>query len=127
MDGRSLAPFLNYGTSDEWRDFSVSELDFGNPVEPTVWQRELGLPSDHCNLTILRDATHTLVQFAGDLPTILFDHTAEGEARDVAGDANQASVRLALTEKLLKHRMIHAESQFSRTMITSEGAVRGNH
>ena len=127
MDGRSLAPFLNYGTSDDWRDFSVSELDFGNPVEPTVWQRELGLPSDQCNLTILRDAKHTLVQFAGDLPTILFDHTAEGEARDVAGDANQASVRLALTEKLLKHRMIHAENQFSRTMITSEGAVRGNH
>ena len=105
----------------------VSELDFGNPVEPTIWQRELGLPSNRCNLTILRDATHTLVQFAGDLPTILFDHTADGEARDVAGDADQASARLALTEKLLKHRMIHAENQFSQTMITTDGAVRGNH
>tara|TARA_B100001939_G_scaffold67337_1_gene56118 strand:+ start:1131 stop:2675 length:1545 start_codon:yes stop_codon:yes gene_type:complete len=127
VDGRSLAPFLTGGTADGWRDYSVSELDFGNPVEPTIWQRELGLPSNQCNLTILRDATHTLVQFAGDLPAILFDHTADGEARDVAGDADQASARLALTEKLLKHRMIHAENQFSQTMITTDGAVRGNH
>jgi len=127
MNGRSLAPFLNGGTADDWRDYSVSELDFGNPVEPTVWQRELGLSSDQCNLTILRDATHTLIQFGGDLPAILFDHTAEGEGRNVAGNADQASARLALTEKLLKHRMIHADSQFSRTMITANGAVRGNH
>ena len=78
-------------------------------------------------MTILRDATHTLVQFAGDLPAILFDHTADGEARDVAGDADQAFAKPALTEKLSKHRMIHAENQFSQTMITTDGAVRGNH
>ena len=36
-------------------------------------------------------------------------------------------VRLALTEAMPAHRMTHAEGQFSRTMITSEGVVRGAH
>jgi len=127
MDGRSLVPFLGGKTPADWRDYSVSELDFGDPVSPTPWQAALGLPSERCNLTILRDRTHTLVQFAEGFPPILHDHTGDGAIRNVADDPAAAGIRLALTEKLLKHRMTHAEGQFGRTMITPNGAVRGNH
>ena len=100
---------------DDWRRFTVSELDFGDPVNPTIWQTALALRSDQCNLSILRDDRHTLIQFGGDLPSILFDHHQDGENRNIAGDSVAMPVRLALTEAMLAHRMTHAEGQFSRT------------
>lgn len=127
MDGRSLAPLIDGQKPDDWRRFTVSELDFGDPVKPTVWQTALGLRSDQCNLSILRDDRHTLIQFGGDLPPIMFDHHQDGENRDIAGDSAAMPIRLALTEAMLAHRMTHAEGQFSRTMITSSGVVRGAH
>ena len=127
MDGRSLAPLIDGQKPDDWRRFTVSELDFGDPVNPTIWQTALALRSDQCNLSILRDDRHTLIQFGGDLPSILFDHHQDGENRNIAGDSVAMPVRLALTEAMLAHRMTHAEGQFSRTMITSEGVVRGAH
>ena len=127
MDGRSLMPLIDGQRPDDWRRFTVSELDFGDPVEPTRWQTELGLSSDQCTLSVLRDDRHTLVQFAGGLPPLLFDHHGEGENRDISGDSAAQSVRLALTEAMLTHRMTHAEGQFSRTKVTSGGVVRGLH
>jgi len=127
MDGRSLMPLIDGQRPDDWRRFTISELDFGDPVEPTRWQTELGLSSDQCTLSVLRDDRHTLVQFAGGLPPLLFDHHGEGENRDISGDSAAQSVRLALTEAMLTHRMTHAEGQFSRTKVTSGGVVRGLH
>ena len=127
MNGRSLAPLIDGQKPDDWRRFTVSELDFGDPVNPTIWQTALALRSDQCNLSILRDDQHTLIQFGGDLPPVLFDHYQDGENRNIAGDSAAMPIRLALTEAMLAHRMTHAESQFSRTMITPEGVVRGAH
>ena len=127
MNGRSLAPLIDGQKPDDWRRFTVSELDFGDPVNPTIWQTALALRSDQCNLSIFRDDRHTLIQFGGDLPPILFDHHQDGENRNIASDSVAMPVRLALTEAMLAHRMTHAEGQFSRTMITSEGVVRGAH
>ena len=127
MDGRSLMTLMDAQLPDDWRRFTISELDFGDPVTPTPWQTVLGLTSDQCNLSVLRDERHTLVQFGGGLPPILFDHHGDGETRNIADDPSALPTRLALTEAMLAHRMTHADGQFARTMITAEGAVRGTH
>ncbi|XDZ66063.1 sulfatase-like hydrolase/transferase [Alphaproteobacteria bacterium LSUCC0684] len=125
MDGVPLSPLLKGEPGADWRKYSVSELDFGDPVSPTVWQRELNLSSEECGLAIIRSDRHTLVQFTADLPPLLFDHNAGGEVENLAHDSAFSDIRLELTEALLRHRMRHAEGQFSRVMITSNGAVRG--
>jgi hypothetical protein len=96
-------------------------------VTPTAAQTELGLSSQECGVAILRTESHSLIHFNGGLPPILFDHEGDGEARNIAGDSGADAIRLRLLERLLTHRMRHAEGRFSRTMITPEGAVRGDH
>ncbi len=125
MDGRSLLPILAGTQPDDWRRYSVSELDFGDPVNPTIWQRELGLSSAECNLTILRTDTHNLIHFGGELPQILFDHKANAEGIDISDAPGSDALRLGHSEMLLSHKMIHSRGLFSQTMITESGAVRG--
>ena len=125
VDGVSLIPMTQGKVPDRWRDHSMSELDFGDPVAPTSIQRRLGLSSDRCGVAILRNAAHSLVHFSGGLPPILFDRQGDGESRDIANDSGADATRMAMLEQLLTHRMVHAEGRFARTMITSKGAVRG--
>jgi arylsulfatase A-like enzyme len=121
MDGRSLRPCLSGETPPDWRRYSFSELDFGDPVTPTLAQEALGLPAEAANLAILRGPTHTLVHFNGGLPPLLFDHRAAGEMRDVAGDPAAAPVLLEMSRAMLDHRMRHANGRFARTMVTPAG------
>jgi arylsulfatase A-like enzyme len=124
MDGVSLLPLLEGEIPVDWRGYSYSELDFGNPVKPTLWQEALGLDSDRANLAVYRNERHTLVHFNGDLPQILFDRQEEGEAFDVAADPCSQPILLEMSRAMLDHRMTHAEGRFAKTMITSEGVVR---
>ena len=124
MDGRSLRPFLQGQPPADWRDHSYSELDFGDPLAPTVWQTRLGLSSDQANLAILRGPRFTLVHFNGGLPPLLFDREGAGEAANLAEDPAHAPVLLDMTRRLLNHRMTHAEGLFARTMITADGPQR---
>ncbi len=125
MDGRPLTPFLLGEDPADWRQFTISELDFGNPVTPTVWQERLGLTSRQCNLAVLRAGHERLVHFGGGLPQLLFDQ-ADGGAVMRAESEAFSQRRQALTAAMLSHRMTHAEGQFARTMITQEGAIRGD-
>lgn len=124
MDGQSLRPFLMGEYPADWRDHSYSELDFGDPLEPTLWQQRMGLDADQANLSILRGPRYTLVHFNGGLPQILFDHDTDGEARDIANDPPALPVLLEMSRRLIDHRMTHAEGRFARTMITPRGAIR---
>ncbi|MDW4548651.1 sulfatase-like hydrolase/transferase [Defluviimonas sp. D31] len=123
MNGRSLMPFLRGEAPAGWRRFTWSELDFGNPVEPTPAQTTLGLDPETTNLAVLRGKDHTLVHFNGGLPPLLFDHRADGERRDLAGDPAMRETLLSLYREMTDHRMRHAASRFTRTMITADGAV----
>jgi len=121
MDGRSLLPLLDGATPADWRGQTMSELDFGDPLKPTLWQQRLGLSADRCNLAILRTATHTLVHFNGGLPPLLVDRREGPMARDLAGDPVQAETLYRLTAALLDHRMTHADGTFARSMATPAG------
>lgn len=125
MDGHSLVPFLTDPTPPaNWREATFSELDFGNPLQPTHWQTALALPLDQANLAILRDSHHTLVQFATHhIPPLLFARGDEG--RNLAQDPAHQGTLLEMTQTMLRHRMRHPNGQFNRILNGQGGAIRG--
>lgn len=123
MNGRSLMPLLRGDVPGDWRRFTFSELDFGDPVTPTLPQKQLGLTPETTNLAVLRGARHTLVHFNGGLPPLLFDHEGEGEMRDISGDPAAQGWLVEMYRAMADHRMTHAASRFTRTMVTQDGAV----
>ena len=124
MNGRSLLDFLRGSQPAGWRGHSYSELDFGDPETPTHWQTELGLELREASLCILREPERTLVHFNGGLPPLLFDTSGDdGEMRNLAADSGQQSELLRLTQKLLNHRMRHADHTLSDMKVTDKGTV----
>ncbi|MGI9389135.1 MAG: sulfatase-like hydrolase/transferase [Boseongicola sp.] len=125
MDGFMLRPFVEGIEPETWREFSVSELDFGDPIEPTHWQRRLGVSLDEANVSVLRSDKHRYVQFAADLPSVLFDMEAAGEAENIADRPGVMPILLDLSRQMLCHRMRNTDGTFSRTMVTSTGVKVG--
>lgn len=123
MDGRALSGFLTGAPPEDWRDYSYSELDFGLPGGRTVYQKALGTTASEANLSILRGPRYTLVEFACDLPPLLFDHQGDGEARNVATDPDHQGALYAMTRRMLRHRMRAAGQALALTAITANGPV----
>jgi len=121
MDGRSLMPLLCGQTPEDWRSYTFSELDFSEPEDPTLWQQELGTGNSDSCLSILRDARFTLVEFAADLPSILFDHMAKGEMENVADNPDYAADLARLRRRMLQHRMRNMDHTLSLHSITGDG------
>lgn len=124
MDGTPLTAFLK-GEDPDWSDYTFSELEFGNPVTPTLWQTMLDLGPSSANLNILRGPRYTLVHFNGGLPALLFDHQGDGDLRNVADDPKMTPVVLKMTQQILSHRMKNADQTLATTLITPNGPVRG--
>ncbi len=121
MDGHSLRPFLDGYGPDDWRDYTFSELDYGDPITLGFLQTHLHLSAEQANLAILRGETHSLVHFNGGLPSVLFDHTDAGETRDISDQPGSARIILEMSQAMLDHRMSHPQGRFNHTLITSEG------
>lgn len=124
MDGRSLLPFISGETPEGWRSYSFSELDFADPIKPTLWQKELGTDASNSSVGILRDSRFTLVEFAAELPPLLFDHDGKGELENVAGRPEFATDLTRLTRQMLRHRMRNMDHTLSYDMITDDGPKR---
>lgn len=121
MDGHSLLPLLAGTLPPDWRSYSFSELDFAEPENPTLWERTLGTGPSDSTLSILRDEAFTLVEFAADLPPILFDHNAGGEAVNVAALPEYQNDLARLGRQMLRHRMRNMDHTLSLDTITSDG------
>jgi arylsulfatase A-like enzyme len=121
MDGRTLNPMLQGETPQDWRKYSYSELDFSDPIVPTLWQQQLGTNQSNSNLCILRDKRFTLVHFAADLPPLLFDNNGNGEMENVATKPEMQSDLMRLTQMMLSHRMAHMDHTLSTNSITDDG------
>ncbi len=124
VDGCSLLPLLRGEDPDDWRQYSFSELDFGDPITPTALQTALGTTATTSCLAILRDARFTLVQFAADLPPMLFDTASDGEMVNVADHPDYQSDLFRLTQQMLRHRMMYQDHTLSFDMITNSGPRR---
>ncbi len=121
MDGRSLLPLLRGEVPTDWRRYSFSELDFSEPEAPTLWEQALGTGPSDSSLSILREARFTLVEFAADLPPILYDHERRGEAENVAGHPGYEAELYRLTRLMLRHRMKNMDHTLSLATITNDG------
>ncbi|MEP4035353.1 sulfatase-like hydrolase/transferase [Pseudophaeobacter sp.] len=121
MDGASLLPLLRGETPADWRLYSYSELDFGDPEVPTIWQLMLGTFISESSLAILRDGRFTLVEFAADLSPLLFDHHGAGEMENVALNKEFLADLTRLTRQMLRHRMRNADHSLSLHSITADG------
>ncbi|MFN7009474.1 MAG: alkaline phosphatase family protein [Allorhizobium sp.] len=122
QDGRSLMPFLAGAAPEDWRDAAFFEFDFRDVVGGTR-EAALGLRSNQCNLSVLRDEVFKYVHFTG-LPPLLFDMTADPmELRNVADDPAYLAVRLRYAEKLLSLRAAHLDQTLAFTELTSGGPV----
>ena len=128
VDGRSLLPFLRGEVPTDWCTYSFSELDFARPESPTIWETSLGTGPSNSSLAILREGRFTLVEFAADLPPILYDHSENGEACNVADDPKYQTELNRLTRLMLKHRMKNMDHTLSLNTITDDGPrVRLRH
>lgn len=121
MDGRSLLPLLRGEVPGDWRKYSFSELDFAQPEAPTAWEQALGTGPSDSSLSILREERFTLVEFAADLPPILFDHEARGEAENVADQSDYQDDLNRLTRLMLRHRMKNMDQTLALITITEDG------
>lgn len=124
VDGRSLLPLLRGAVPQDWRSYSFSEFDFAEPEAPTLWEKALGTGPSDSSLGILREARFTLVEFAADLPPILYDHEGRGEAVNVAEQPEYAAELGRLTRLMLRHRMKNMDHTLSLDTITPDGPRR---
>ncbi len=124
MNGFSLKPFLEGENPEVWRDCVHLELDYGEPDEPTIWQKITGTVLHEANLAIIREERFKLVHFNGPLAPLLYDlENDPNEMENLADDPVHAATLLRLTQKLLSHRMRHADRTLSDVKITPEGMV----
>lgn len=121
MDGRSLLPLSRGQRPAGWRDCSYSEIDLSEPLDPTVFEDKLGMSPAEGGVAILREERFTLVEFAADLPPMLFDRQGAGEFANVADMPAHAADLSRLTRKMLRHRMRHADQTLALTTITAQG------
>jgi arylsulfatase A-like enzyme len=123
MDGSSLLRIVQSGGKDIGRSYSFSELDFAELGEPSEWQRQLGIAPSEANLCILRDARFTLIEFAADLPPLLFDAQGKGEFENVAERPEFQADLIRMMRKMLRHRMQNMDHTLSTTEVTEIGPV----
>jgi len=124
MDGRSLKPFLEGNSPGDWRDCVHMELDFGEPNETTHWQEATTASTNEANLAILREKQFKLIHFNAGLPPLLFDlENDPHELNNLAEDRAHTKTLLRLTQKLLSHRMKHADRTLANVRVTNNGAV----
>ncbi|MFA3916266.1 alkaline phosphatase family protein [Ruegeria hyattellae] len=121
MDGRSLLPLIHGKTPQGWREHTYSELDFSDPLTPTDAEQRLGTGPGDSSLCILREDRFALIEFAADLPPVLFDHDGAGEMENVADRPEYQGDLARLTRTLLRHRMRNADQTLSLYSITDDG------
>ncbi|MCX7560753.1 alkaline phosphatase family protein [Sulfitobacter sp. F26204] len=121
MDGRSLLPLLQGETPQDWRIQSFSELDFSEPQAPTLWEQALRTGPSDSSLSILRDGRFTLVEFAADLPPILYDFEAGGDSVNVADRPEYQADLARMSRLMLRHRMKNMDHTLALVSITPDG------
>jgi arylsulfatase A-like enzyme len=122
IDGRSLAPFLDGGIAQGWRDAAFWEFDFRDIAHGEA-ERHFGLRPNELNLAVIRDERFKYVHFTS-LPALLFDLVKDPmELRNLADDPAYASVRLHYAERLLSLRARHLDQTLAYTELTEKGPV----
>lgn len=122
MNGRSVLCFLDGTAPADWRTYAFAEIDIGNPVQATRFQRVMGLDETSANLAVLCDERFKLVHFNGGIAPLLFDLVQDpGEHRNCAQDPEMQDVLRRMMATMLDHRMRHADRTLSSMAVTPDG------
>ena len=113
IEGRSLMPWLNGETPEEWRDFVVSEYDYSVTPMRTV----LGVNAADARLFMVFDGRWKLIHAEGGFRPMLFDlKTDPEEFHDLGAEETYAAV----VQRLYGH--LHAWGlRMSQRVTRSEG------
>ena len=122
-NGLSLMPWIHGQTPAAWRDAVFWEYDFRTPHTQKA-ETHFGLTSDQCTMNVLRDASYKYVHFTAQEPLLYDMQRDPGELTNIAGDPAMAPVIAAYAQKLLSHRMLHAERTLANAQLTPQGVVR---
>lgn len=118
-DGRSLVPFLDGRSPDDWRDAAHWEFDWRYlSIGPGVAGSEVDRALAEQHLAVLRDATHMYVQF-GDGQWLCCDLAADPTGRTRTTDP---AVVLPLAQRMLVWRARHAERTLT-DMLCERGRI----
>ena len=102
-DGSSLLPFCRGERPSAWRDEVHWSFSFADPRTKRL-ERRFALPSDWCNLQVVRTDRLKYVHFAG-LPPVLFDLSDDPhELLNRAADPGCRALRLEGLERMLTWR-----------------------
>jgi arylsulfatase A-like enzyme len=120
MNGRSLRPWLEGDTPGQWRDYAYWEYDF-RTLGSGGMEQHLGLLPDQCTLDVIREDRWKYVHFTA-LPPLLFDLAADpGEFVNRASDPACVGEVARLAQRLLSHRMLHAERSLANAKLGKHG------
>lgn len=119
-NGLGLTPWLQGNPPDLWRSSVFWEFDYRTPGTLLV-ENALGLTPDQCTLNVIRDDRYKYVHFTA-LPPLLYDLQEDpNELENLAQDPSHASIIAEYAQRLLSHRMLHAERTLTNAMLTPTG------
>ena len=96
IEGRSLTPFLHGSQPEDWREFVVSEYDYG----PTPMAEALGVAPRDARLVMIRDKEWKYIH-AETFRPMLFDLTNDpDELRDLGKSDDHADVLAVMEQRL---------------------------
>ena len=112
-DGASLLPFCAGRTPATWRDEAHWSLDYRD-IRSKRFERLFGLPSDWCNLQVVRTEKLKYVHFAGQ-PPVLFDLAQDpDELVNRADDPGARLLRLEGLDRMMTWRQRHEDRALTR-------------
>ncbi len=121
-DGESLLPFCRGETDPHWRREAHWAYDFRDVVGQKI-EQALGLTSDQCTVSVIRDERYKYVHFT-TLPALFFDLEEDPEEfRNLADDPAYRGLVLEYAQKMLSWRMAHDERGLANTMLAPTGPV----
>ena len=124
-NGHSLGEWLSGETPERWRKSVFWEFDFRNPVTER-YEKALDLTPDECTLNVIRDRDFKYVHFTA-LPPLLFDLKHDpGELVNLAEDPAYTKTVAHYAQRLLSHRLLHAERTLTNAMLSPKGVVYKN-
>jgi len=124
-NGHALGKWLAGETPERWRKSVFWEFDFRNPVTER-YEKALNLTPDECTLNVIRDRDFKYVHFTA-LPPLLFDLQKDpGELVNLAEDLAYTLTVAHYAQRLLSHRLLHAERTLTNAMLSPKGVVYKN-